>query len=231
MCGGIGLSGPNEYTNRAMGELSRLIKSKNKICATHASEDRYSMNFSIKNFHQSEVKRALKNLDLDFIVHLTQAKEEDIELVSKAKIPIVCCPRANSIMGLGFPPIAEMMRKGITVALGTDNVMLNSADLFREMDYTSRMSRALEKDPSTISSKDVLKMATMNPAKALKLEKEIGSIEEGKRADAVFIKMNSKNLESTKDPINAVVHRVRPDDIQAVMINGDVAYGSLPKQR
>ena len=74
-------------------------------------------------------------------------------------------------------------------------------------------------------------MTTINSAKVLKLDKEMGSIEEGKRADAVLIKMNSKNLESIKDPINAVVHRVRPDDIQAVMINGDVVYGSLPKQR
>jgi len=229
MCDGIGLSGPNEYTDRAMKELSELIKSKKKICAIHASEDRYSMDFSLKNFHQSEVKRALKNLDLDFIVHLTQAREEDIELVSKKNIPIVCCPRANSILGLGFPPIAEMIRKGITIALGTDNVMLNSPDLFREMDYTSRMSRALEGDPSAISSKDILKMTTINSAKVLKLDKEMGSIEEGKRADAVLIKMNSKNLESIKDPINAVVHRVRPDDIQAVMINGDIVYGSLPK--
>ncbi|MCP8316368.1 MAG: amidohydrolase family protein, partial [archaeon] len=187
LCDGIGLSGPNEYTDRAMNELSRLIKIKKKICAIHASEDRYSTNFSLKNFHQSEVERALKNLDLDFIIHLTQATEEDIESVSKKNIPVVCCPRANSILGLGFPPIINMMRKRITVALGTDNVMLNSADLFREMDYTSRILRALERDPSAVSSKDIMKMTTINSAKALKLDKEIGSIEEGKRADAVFI--------------------------------------------
>ncbi|MCP8317685.1 MAG: amidohydrolase family protein, partial [archaeon] len=108
------MSGPNEYKDRAMNELSRLINSKKKICAIHAGEDKYSMNFSLKNFHQSEVERTLKNLDLDFIVHLTQATEEDIELVSKKNIPIVCCPRANSILGLGFPPIIKMMKKGIT---------------------------------------------------------------------------------------------------------------------
>ncbi|MGQ9468971.1 MAG: amidohydrolase family protein [Nitrososphaerales archaeon] len=231
MCEGIGLSGPNEYTDRAMNELSRLIDSKKKICAIHAGESEYSMNFSLKNFHQSEVERALKNLDLDFIVHLTQAKEEDIELVSKKNIPIVCCPRANSILGLGFPPIIKMIRKGITVALGTDNVMLNSPDLFREMDYTSRILRALERDSSAVSSKDIMKMATINSAKALKLDKKIGSIEEGKRADAVFIKMSTKNLEPIKDPINTIVHRVRPDDIQAVMVNGEIIYGSLPKYR
>lgn len=228
---GIGLSGPNEYTDKAMKELSRLINRKKKICAIHAGEDRYSLSFSLENFHRSEVGRALENLDLDFMVHLTQARGEDIELVSKANMPIVCCPRANSILGLGFPPMGEMMRKGITIALGTDNVMLNSADLFREMDYTSRMLRALERDPSAVSSKDILKMTTINSAKTLKLDKEIGSIEEGRRADAVFIKKESKNLQSIKDPINAIVHRVRPDDIQAVMISGDIVYGSLPKQR
>jgi cytosine/adenosine deaminase-related metal-dependent hydrolase len=229
ICDGIGLSGPNEYTDKAMRELSRLAKRKKKICAIHAGEDKSSMDFSIKNFHQSEVERALRNFDPDFIVHLTQAKEEDIEIVSRANVPIVCCPRANSILGLGFPPIVDMMRKGITIALGTDNVMLNSPDLFREMDYTSRILRALERDPSVVSSKDIFKMVTINPAKVLRLDKEIGSIEEGKIANAVFIKMNTKNLESTKDPINALVHRVRHDDIQAVMVNGEIVYGSLPK--
>ncbi len=228
ICDGIGLSGPNEYTDKAMNEISKLTKSKKKICAIHACEDKYSMGFSLKNFHKSEVERTLKNLDPDFIVHLTQAKEEDIELISKANIPIICCPRANSILGLGFPPITKMMKKGITIALGTDNVMLNSPDLFREMDYTSRILRALERDPSAVSSKDIFKMATINSAKALKLGKEIGTIEEGKRADAVFIRTNTKNLESIKDPINAIVHRVRPDDIQAVMINGEIVYGILP---
>ncbi|MEM3383327.1 MAG: amidohydrolase family protein [Nitrososphaerales archaeon] len=227
VCDGIGLSGPNEYTDKAMRELSKLAKIKNKICAIHACEDKYSMDFSLKNFNQSEVERAIKNFEPDFIVHLTQARDDDIELVSKANIPIVCCPRANSILGLGFPPIIKMMRKGILIALGTDNVMLNSPDLFREMDYTSRILRALERDPSIVSSKDIFRMVTINSAKALKLDKEIGTIEEGKKADAIFIKINTKNLESIKDPINAIVHRVRPDDIQAVMINGDIVYGSL----
>ncbi len=230
ICDGIGLSGPNEYTDKAMNEISKLTKSKKKICAIHACEDKYSMDFSLKNFHRSEVERALKNFDPDFIVHLTQAREEDIELISKKNMPIICCPRANSILGLGLPPITKMMKKRITIALGTDNVMLNSPDLFREMDYASRILRALERDPSAIPSKDVFKMATINSAKTLKLDKEIGSIEEGKKADAVFIKMNTKNLESTKDPINAIVHRVRPDDIQAVMINGEIVYGSLPNR-
>ncbi|MCP8304107.1 MAG: amidohydrolase family protein [archaeon] len=227
ICDGVGLSGPNEYTDRSMKEMSRLVRGK--IFAIHACEDRYSMNFSLRNFHQSEVERALKNIDLNFLVHLTQARDEDIELVSKAKVPVVCCPRANSILGLGFPPISSMIRGGITVALGTDNVMLNSADLFREMDYTSRILRALEKEPSTISSKEIMKMVTINAAKALKLDKEIGSIEEGKRADVVFINMGTKNLRSVKDPINSIVHRVRPDDIQAVMVGGKIVYGSLPE--
>ncbi|MCP8311198.1 MAG: amidohydrolase family protein [Candidatus Methylarchaceae archaeon HK01M] len=226
ICDGLGLSGPNEYTDRSMKEISRLVRGR-KIFAIHTCEDRYSMNFSMRNFHRSEVERALKNIDLDFLVHLTQAREEDIELVSNAKIPVVCCPRANSILGLGIPPISSMIKSGITVALGTDNVMLNSTDLFREMDYTSRILRALERESSTVSSKDIMKMVTINAAKALKLDKEIGSIEEGKRADAVFINMNTKNLKSAKDPINSIVHRVRPDDIQAVMVGGEIVYGSL----
>ncbi len=228
ICDGLGLSGPNEYTDQSMKELSRLVNGK-KLLAIHVCEDRCSVDFSLKNFHQSEVKRALKNDKLDFLVHLTHPRNEDLKLVTKAKVPVVCCPRANSILGCGFPPINSMIKSGITVALGTDNVMFSSIDLFREMDFTSRVSRALEREPSKISSKEIMKMATINASKALKLDKEIGSIEEGKRADAVFINMGTRNLKSVKNTINAIVHRVRPDDIQAVMVGGEIVYGSLPK--
>ncbi|NWG09001.1 MAG: amidohydrolase family protein [Nitrososphaerales archaeon] len=229
VCDGIGLSGPNEYTDRAMRELSELVKRRGKMCAIHAGEDSHSVDFSLRNFDRSEVERALENLEPDFIVHMTQATDEDLGLASKAGTPVVCCPRANSVMGSGLPPMAKMARDGMTVALGTDNVMLNSTDLFREMEYTSRMIRALERDSSAVSSKDIMKMVTINSARALKLDKEIGSIEEGKRADVVFIDMNTKNLDPIKDPLNAIVHRARPDDIRAVIIGGEIVYGSIPR--
>ena len=228
ICSGLGVSGANEYTNNAMKQMSDLAKKQNKLLGVHASESADSVRFSLENFSASEVERVLRHLKPNFLVHLTNATTEDIEKVSANHIPVVCCPRANSILGLGFPPLLELLEANVTVALGTDNVMLAPPDMFREMDYTSRMLRANRRDAGAISSKDVLKMATVNAASVLALDSKVGSIEEEKRADIAFLDLNSANLRFSKNLIASLVHRARPEDIKCVMVDGEIVHGSIP---
>jgi cytosine/adenosine deaminase-related metal-dependent hydrolase len=227
-CNGLGISGANEYTTAAMEQISDLARENGKLLGVHASESAESQRFSKQEFSSSEVERVLRHLRPDFLVHLTHASQEDIKLVSKNSKPVVCCPRANAILGLGVPPLLELLEAGVTVALGTDNVMLAAPDMFREMDFASRILRASTHDASAISSKDVLRMATVGAAKALGLDSEVGSIEEGKRADLVFLDLNSANLRFSQDPVASVVHRAGPDDIRCVMVDGEIVHGSIP---
>ena len=113
------------------------------------------------------------------------------------------------------------------MALGTDNVMLNSPDMLREMDYLSRMLRAKSRDPGAISSVEILKMATINGAKAFSLQDAYGSIEEGKVADLVFVDLRSRNLANSQDLMASLVNRGRVDNIVAVMREGRFVYGDL----
>lgn len=228
LCSGLGISGPNEYSDNAMKQMSAIAKDKGKLLGVHASESAKSRKFSHEKFSRSEVERALDHLTPDFLVHLTNSTVEERQRVSKNHVPVVCCPRANSILGLGFPPILELIETGVTVALGTDNVMLNTPDMFREMDYTSKMLRANRLDAGAISPREILKMATTNAANALGLDSELGCIEEGKRADIAFLNLNSANLSFSKDLIASVVHRARPDDVKCVLIDGEVVHGSIP---
>jgi cytosine/adenosine deaminase-related metal-dependent hydrolase len=228
LCGGVGVSGPNEYTNNAMQQISTLTKGKRKLLATHAAESAETRKFSLEKFSVTEVERALRYLEPDFIVHLTNSTQDDIHKLSDRRIPVVCCPRANAILGVGFPPILELFEAGVTVALGTDNVMLNAPDMFREMDYASRMLRATHRNAGVMNSKAIFKMATLNAACALRLESLLGSIEEGKRADIVFLDLNTENLRFSKDLIASIVHRARPEDIKCVMVDGEVVHGSIP---
>jgi cytosine/adenosine deaminase-related metal-dependent hydrolase len=211
-----------------MKQISEIAKGKGKLLGVHASESAKSRKFSLESFARTEVERALDHLTPDFLVHLTNSTLEERLEVSKKHIPVVCCPRANSILGLGFPPILELIEAGVIVALGTDNVMLNSPDMFREMDYTSKIIRANRLDAGAVSSREILKMATVNGANALGLSSQLGCIEEGKRADIVFLNLNSNNLCFSKDLITSVVHRARPDDVKAVLVDGEIVHGSIP---
>jgi cytosine/adenosine deaminase-related metal-dependent hydrolase len=228
ICAGVGVSGPNEYTNNAMKQISTLTKGKGKLLATHAAESAEATKFSLQNFTATEVERTLRYLKPDFIVHLTNSTKEDVNQLSENRIPVICCPRANSILGLGYPPILELLEAGVTVGLGTDNVMLNAPDMFREMDYTSRMLRAAHRDAAAIDSKEILKMATLNAARALGLGSRIGSIEEGKRADIAFLDLNSANLRYSEDLIASIVHRAGSEDVRCVMVDGEIVHGSIP---
>ncbi|MGH9877968.1 MAG: amidohydrolase family protein, partial [Nitrososphaerales archaeon] len=116
------------------------------------------------------------------------------------------------------------LKQNCMLAVGTDNVMINSPDLFRELDYIWKTCRAVEHQ--FVSAKELLKMVTVNAAKILKLEK-LGCIAENMIADAVFIDKHSLDLEPMHDPYTSIVHRVSESSIRAVMIGGRFVHGSL----
>jgi cytosine/adenosine deaminase-related metal-dependent hydrolase len=120
------------------------------------------------------------------------------------------------VLGVGIPQVARMLRHGCTVAIGTDNVMLNSPDMLKELDYIWKASRAIEDE--MIEARTVLKMATVNAAQILRLNS--GCIESGRSADLIFIDKKHIDLYPIHDPYAAVVHRLSQSSITAVMIHG-----------
>ena len=215
---GLGISGANEYSNKALRFFDSIRG--DKIIAIHAAESNESYNRSIENFGVSDVRRIVQYLKPDILVHMTNATKDDIELVADSNI--VICPRANAVLGVGMPDIATMLRYNCNIAIGTDNVMLNSPDLFREMDYLFNTTRLLG---YRISAKEIVKMVTVNPARMFRLDS--GYIDNNRVADAVFIDKYSIDLEPMHDPYAAIVHRVDANSIKAVMMNGQIVYGEL----
>jgi len=224
---GIGLSGANEYTQMALGQISRLAKQSGKPIAIHAAESLDAVKFSSEKFEATEIQRIFESMTPSMIVHATHASLTDIRSISERGIGIVCCPRANASLGVGFPPISMLLQQGVRVALGTDNVMLNAPDMLREMDYTARMITASALDPSAVSSTEILKMATVIPAEILGLSSSLGTLDVGKKADIIFIDLSAPNLNFSRDLVSTVVHRARSDNITCVMIDGEVVHGSI----
>ena len=211
---GLGISGANENTDASLAQYRQLAGKK--LIAIHAAESKETVEFSMKHTGKSEIDRIMQHLKPNFVVHMTNATENDMSLVAKSGTGVVICPRANGVIGAGIPKVAQMLRQDCLVAIGTDNVMLNSPDILRELDYIWKASRAIEGE--MLKAQELLKMSTINAAQILRLN--TGCIEAGRAADLAFIDKKHGDLYPMHDPYAAIVHRVSQSSIRAVMIDG-----------
>lgn len=218
-CDGLGISGANENSTSVLDYYSKV---NTPIKAIHSSETEQSVSTSKKVSGKSETTRALY-LKPDFLVHMTHASKRDLKFASKKTRGIVVCPRANSALSEGIPDVDLMQKAGCTIALGTDNVMINSPDMFREMDFLWKVTMGIHK--KRIDPKDILKMATVNGGKILK--KNIGTINTGKIADCIFIDKHALDLEPMHNPHASIVHRASESAIRAVMVGGKIIHGKI----
>ena len=217
-CDGLGISGANENSKSVLQYYSKT----KKLRTIHSSETQQSTSKSKRNTGLSETTRALF-LKPNFLVHMTFASKEDLKVTAKKTRGIVICPRANASLAEGIPDIEIMQNAGCTIGIGTDNVMINSPDMFREMDYLWKVTMGIHK--KRVDPKEILKMATVNGGKIL--DKEIGSIDTGKIADCIFLDKHSLDLEPMHNPYAAIVHRASESSIRAVMIGGKIVHGKL----
>ncbi|GBF24535.1 5'-deoxyadenosine deaminase [archaeon MnTg01] len=217
-CDGIGISGVNENSNALLKYYSKI----SKIRAIHSEETLQSLNLSKNITKKTETQRALL-LKPHFLVHMTYASQKDLHQVAKKTHGIVICPRANAALAEGIPNIEKMMKARCNIAIGTDNVMINSPDMFREMDYLWKVTMGMNR--KRIEPKQILKMATVNAGKLL--QKKIGVIETSKYADCVFIDKHALDLEPMHNPYASIVQRASESTIRAVMIGGKIVHGKI----
>src|SRR5947208_9563835 len=233
---GLGISGANENSDETLQQYRNLIRARNAratsdnkkrkkrklLTAIHAAESENTVEFSRSHTGRTEVARIMKYLKPDIIIHMTHATDKDISIVPRNRTGIVVCPRANGIVGAGIPRVAKILEHGCTIGIGTDNVMLNSPDILRELDYIWKLSRSAEH--IFLSAKNILKMATVNCAEILRLNS--GYIQSGRAADIIFIDKNHADLYPMHNPFASIVQRVTQDSIKAVMIDGRFVDGA-----
>ena len=217
-CDGIGISGANENSDSTLKYYSKL----SKIRAIHAQETIESSKISKTNTKKTETQRAFL-LKPHFLVHMTYASERDLHQVAKKTRGIVICPRANAALAEGIPDIEKMIKSRCNIAIGTDNVMVNSPDMFREMDYLWKVT--MGQNRKRFPPKQILKMATVNAGKLL--QKKIGVIETGMYADCVFIDKHALDLEPIHNPHASIVQRASESTIRAVMVGGKIVHGKI----
>ena len=226
-CDGIGISGANENSDSVLEEYSKCTSTV--LRAIHSSETIESVKRSKQMTGVSETLRAML-LQPHFLIHMTHASREDLKaaITSASNMRgIIACPRANSALAEGIPDISlmsDILSSGnCKMALGTDNVMINAPDMFREMDYTWKVTMGMHK--KEIDPVEIIKMATVNAG--VILGKNIGQIAHGMLADCVFIDKHSIDLEPMHNPHAAIVHRASASSVRAVMIGGKIVHGAV----
>jgi 5-methylthioadenosine/S-adenosylhomocysteine deaminase len=156
-------------------------------------------------------------------VHCVELTDTDIEILAKNNVKIVHCPQSNLKLASGIARVVDMVKAGLTIALGTDGpASNNSLDMFAEMKMAGILHKGIKKDPTVISAAEVIKMATINGAAALGLDKITGSIEIGKKADIIIIDSNSLHMTPMYDPYSALVYSANGSDVDTVIIEGKI---------
>ncbi|MCU4925667.1 amidohydrolase family protein [Halobacteria archaeon AArc-dxtr1] len=154
----------------------------------------------------SDINPAL-DLDPDFLVHVVHPEPLHLERIADSEVPIVVCPRSNLVTGVGVPPLADLLER-TTVALGTDNVMLNAPSMFREMEFCAKLT--------DVPAAEILRMATVNGAELV--GREYGVLEAGRPARLTVLDGDSPNLAGYRDPVRTVVRRAGVADVSEVLL-------------
>ena len=195
------------------------------VVHTHASEQQEEIDVvrkmtGLDNLqYLSKVGLANERLCAAHCVHVTDAEQR---LMADQHVKVLHCPGSNLKLGSGVAPITEMRQRGICVSIGADGAACNNTlDMFHEMRLTATL-QAMRKGPGALTAKDALWMATREGARALGLEAEIGSIEPGKKADAIIVRTNKPRHVPAADPYTTLVYACTPDDVAATVIDGEV---------
>jgi cytosine/adenosine deaminase-related metal-dependent hydrolase len=210
-------------SRRLLEEVAALSSRELAIVHTHASEQRDEIEW---------VRRVTGRSNIDYfddvgltsprlcVAHCVWVDEHEQELLAGRDVKVTHCPGSNLKLGSGIAPVPEMLARGINVSLGSDGAACNNhLDMFGEMRLAATL-QAMRREPGILPAQRALWMATRNGARALGLEREIGSIEVGKRADLILVDVRSPHVTPSPDPASTIVYAASPADVRLTMVDG-----------
>ncbi len=210
-------------TRELLEQVARLARERGVIVHTHASENRDEV-------EMVERETGLRNLDYlntvglvaPFVVlaHCVHLSEDEMALLEQTGAHVAHCPSSNLKLGSGIARIDEMLERRISVTLGADGAPCNNRlDMFTEMRTAALLQKVL-RGPEALPALAVLKMATIDGARALGLADEIGSIEAGKRADLILLNLDKLHTTPCPDVVSTIVYAAQSTDVETVWIDG-----------
>ncbi|QBQ54685.1 TRZ/ATZ family hydrolase [Nitrosococcus wardiae] len=215
---------PYTVSDGPLKQVATLAKELNIPVHMHLHETAEEVNRGLAQYGVRPLER-LQRLGLLssqlLAVHMTQLTDQEIQTLAASSAHVIHCPESNLKLASGFCPVAKLYQAGVNIALGTDGAASNNdLDMFVEMRLAALLAKALAGDASAIPANQALRMATLNGAKALGLEQEIGSLEIGKVADIVAVNLGELETQPLYDPTSQLVYTAGRDRVSDVWIAG-----------
>ena len=214
-------------STKTLQDSAALARKYHAPILIHTAEMKKEWDDSLKNNGMSPVQYLDKIglLGPDVVsAHCIFVDESDRKLLAQRNVGCVHNPSSNMMIASGVSPVPEMRAAGIAVGLGTDGPAgsNNDLDLMEEIDLAAKLAKITKMDPLAINAKAVVEMATIDGARAIHLEKEIGSLEKGKKADVILISLDEPNAVPMYDVYAAIAYSLKASDVQTVIIGGKV---------
>jgi 5-methylthioadenosine/S-adenosylhomocysteine deaminase len=193
---------------------------------THISETKREVDDSLKAKGATPVDYLARIGFLNdrvIAAHMVWPNPNEIGILKRSGVGVVHNPQSNMKLASGVAPVPKMIQEGLRIGLGTDGAASNNdLNMWEEMDTVAKLHKVFSGDPKVISAEQAFELATIRGAQALHLEKEIGSIEKGKRADLVIVERDSLNQIPLYNIYSDLVYATKASDVETVVINGRI---------
>ncbi len=205
-------------------KISKTSKEHDMGIAIHFCEVKQDLELMDTEYHMTPgalAEEAGILTDKTLLIHSVWLTKDDMEIIKKYDSSIVHCPASNMKLASGFCPVPELLEAGVNVSLGTDAATCDNAyDMFDAMRLAAIVHKGRTLDPLAVPAESVIEMATINGAKAIGLDSEIGSLEVGKKADIITVDTLNSRIMPNVNPVSAVVYSAKGCDVDNVVING-----------
>jgi len=217
---------PYTCSPRYLKKVIELAKELDIGIHIHLAETKKEVDECIEKWGKTPIKHVF-DLGLferpTIAAHCVHLNDEDIEILAKSNVSVAHNPTSNLKLASGFAPVEKMLKAGVNVTLGTDGASSNNnLNMFEEMHLASIMHKALNYDAVSVPAETVIKMATINGAKALGIEDELGSLEVGKKADIILIDLRKPHLVPLNNPLSAICYSAQSSDVHTVIVDGKI---------
>ena len=209
---------------RLLEQVVEEARRRNMLKHTHLSESENEIENCLKQYGKTPVQLLSDIGFLDrgtILAHCVKMRGNDIEIIAKAGSSIVTNPASNAKLGNGFAPLDSFAREGVNICLGTDGTCSNNTlNMFREMNLVSLMHKGIAGDSTVLPADQVVRMVTENPAAAVGMSGQIGTISDGALADIIFIDLNEPSMFPTNNIVSSLCYSANGSEVDSVMIDG-----------
>jgi 5-methylthioadenosine/S-adenosylhomocysteine deaminase len=225
------MTGPNTPPLNSTPDLLREIRSfadqKSIGISAHVAESKAVVQSVQREHSRDGVVKFLQEFGIpgpsSIFAHCVHVDNEEIAILKETHTSVSHNPVSNMMLGDGVAPVVEMLRQGVNVALGSDGAASNHCqDLFETMKVTSLLQKVHHLDAGIIDPYAVLRMATAGGAQALGLSSVCGTIETGKQADLILVRLEVAHTQPINDLFSQLVHCAKASDVHTTIVNGDV---------